>query len=707
MNEIPKISITQDFVTDDHDDDMNDDTCTGDINECHTDIENLDSEGDNRFSTSQLLKTRKKVKSKKIEECATDIEDCEGSGSDDGADRSKCNENKISLNEFLDQGFVEETSSFGGKEKIKNSKRMKRASILIPKSDDGAVTDCEDLYSSDNENNEPSLSETNAANQNYDNFLIENDDFSSVDVQNCALKRQNLQRGRNADFSESECELPSNNWNELSDVENIAFSDQEEASNFVGRMKHSGSAFDVEEMTLAVSDTEDTYQYQSTSHFNQQPEIGISFTNHHRSKRSRNKLHARSSKTNNKSNTLTVQKKTDEAVTDVECLDSSDDEGANIRKKLLIPVAFVDSSKPLTDVEDFDVDDFDDFAETSREIKLPSPFREITVLKEDKHGDPVVKVMPLVANSSDPFLSVVDSYVDKGLTDTEDLSGNEADYNNIDKYIMREVPDLDGGVVSSSDRLKTFTRNKNVSNVEPLTDVEEIRMGGTKLRRKKSKPKSSKPKSGPLLFVHATGVVGAITDNEEIYLSDDQLGNYYNAVNRNAGAAALSHEQDGGTDVEEMSGDEEMYKRPNADDIDPNVFRQETFFSTITSSDSLPNELVERNQGYSKISTIIKTREAHDSSADIEATDVEEIVQSDNDEAMLGVDHPSRDNSVTPNELSSTFKECLTFHVYDQSKSEFDISSEAQHIKGYGEIQENHTDVECLDDDKSIISIFI
>lgn len=402
MNEIPKISITQDFASDDESE------CSEklNINEAHTDIEDLDSDDNSKSPSDQLLKARKKVKSKKIDDCATDIEDCEGSGSDE--DMVKSCATRLSLTEFLDQGFVDETSSFDGANKTKQSRKGKRASLFVPPEDGGAVTDCEDLDTSDNEISIVECQDDSA----YDNFLLDNDDFSSVNVDNSAFVTTNQKKpliaSKKVDNSDSEDDdLPRGNWNELSDVENIALSDQEDQKQLksVNRMKHSASALDAEEMILVTSDNECANSKDEIP-----PEIAVSFVNS-RPKRTHSRAHSNKSK-----NSLTVNANgAEEAVTDVENLDSSDDDGTYLRKSLTIPCAYVSrrGSKMLTDVEDFDVDE-ECIPSTSTDIKLPSPVREITVMREDPHGDPVAKVMPLVVSSNGSYLGIDEDYIDKG-----------------------------------------------------------------------------------------------------------------------------------------------------------------------------------------------------------------------------------------------------------------------------------------------------
>lgn len=279
----------------------------------------------------------------------------------------------------------------------------------------------------------------------------------------------------------------------------------------------------------------------------------------------------------------------------------------------------------------------------------------------------------------------------KGLTDTEDLSGNEEDYDDGIKYEIEEVPNLDGGVVSSAEGLTTFSRDRRASDFEQLTDVEEIRVNGNKLRRKRSKPKAPKTKGGLLAVNGDDAEDQVLTENEDLYVEEDQIGKFYNARQMNLLIAHNGQPDDGVTDTEDFSGDEDLVKYNS--EIDPNVFQQEAFFSTITSTDGARGKNAHK-QGYSKISTTIKTREGQESSAELSHTDVEDLAQSDAEE-LLGVDGPSR--GPTPNLLRCAFNESASSHVYDQSKSGFDISAEANHIKGYENTHDNHTDTECLE----------
>lgn len=717
INEIPKISITQDYAMDDPDDEIDDNECTSNIKEAHTDVEDLDSDGGGsservRKRESNSLKIRRKSMQSDIGDAGTDVEDLADSQSEDDGSFHLPNDIEISLTEFLDQGFVDETASFDGTNKLNQSRRNKRASLLFVanKDDDGGVTDCEDLQTSEEEGDNVDIVDLDdPANRHYNDILMQCEDFNTVSVQGATIAnnskaqrhqwRASTSRGMDVQNSDSDAEQPTS-WNALSDVENMAMSDEDEVPQpFYSKMKHSKSALDAEEMVMMGSDTEEPNIDRKPSC----PAIDIGFQ--YVSGANRSGLRHRKPCVAKKSpNALVVDATPDDVLTDVENLDSSDDEDDNIRNKLAIPAAYVLSkSAPLTDVEDFDVDD-ECLAACSKDIKLPSPVREIKLITEDKRGDPVAKVMPLAASAGGTFLGVTEPYIDKGLTDTEDMSGNEEEYRSNQLYDTAELPSYDGGIVSSSDGISSFSRNKRycASDVDPVTDIEEVNMhvAGKQLRRKRSKPKS---KCRPFLNVGEGRHEQILTDTEELYVSDDQVGRF-SCIRQNMALLQLNgggNHDDGKTDTEDLSDDEGLFTKTTLTDIDPNIFRQDAFFSTITSSECATAADLNR-ESYSKISTVIKTKEASLPSSELSLTDIEDMnIQSDVDDSMLNVDNDtySRSQTVTPMQLRSAFNEGANFSVHDRANSSFDPNNESLHIKGYRYIQDNNTDVEFLDED--------
>lgn len=267
------------------------------------------------------------------------------------------------------------------------------------------------------------------------------------------------------------------------------------------------------------------------------------------------------------------------------------------------------------------------------------------------------------------------------------MSGNEEDYDTGAKYDIVELPKFDGGVVNSTEGLTSFSRSQKSSDHEQLTDVEEIRIRGDKNLRRKRLKKSLKAK-GAFLCVNVDEE-DVLTENEELNLSDSQIGRIIDTREVNVGAC---NQDFIATDSEEFSGDEHTFKN-SISEINSHIFQQESFFSTIISTDSGQDKL-DPLQGNSKISTSIKTGEVQESSADICVTDIEDLEQTDGDD-LLVIDSQSR--GTTPNLLRSVFDESAASCIHDQSKSEFDISNEAEHIKGFEDIRESHTDIECIE----------
>lgn len=688
-SDIPIISITQES---DREDEMSDNESTpapnANIKDACTDIEDLDSE--DGAPGNLLQQKRRKSSLKRAAGAVTDVEDFEDPCSDNDSDEVESVGDKFSLTEFLDQGFVDETWSRDGKDKLKHTRRSKRSSLLPNLQDDGGITDCEN-YETDEDID---VVEINDDANIYDDILVTADDFNTVSTLGASMRanRKDWRKSceRNVDQSDSDDELPH------SDVENIALSDSENRPAkrhvHVHKMRHSKSALDAEEITLVASDTEDiaaVSERKSTC-----PHIDIHFHSFNcdglRSRRTGTRKKA-------SSNALSVLQTKQEALTDVEDLDSSDDDKDNIRKSAKIPIAYVvdpESVNIPTDVEDFDVDE-ECLPSCSKDIRLPSPVREIKLIKEDEKGDPVSRVMPLVAGASGNFLGIEEHYIDKGLTDTEDMSDGE-EIEEEQEFDMPEIASFDGGIVSSVEGVSEARRNKkpHVDGCEPVTDVEEMGTASKGPRRRKTKPKCKS-------LLNVGEAEGGVTDTEELCVSDDQLARL-NISDRQRARLRAGNADGGKTDTEDVSDDEDMIieNLSMPSDIDPDVLRQDAFFSTIMSSESASAD--NQKENYSKISTVIKTKEMSLQSSELSLTDVEDVhVLSETDDMLTVDDTYSRANTATPMELRSAFNEGANFSIHDRTTHVFDHSIEANHIKGYTDLQDSHTDIETLDDDRN------
>lgn len=695
-NEIPIISITQES---DREDEMSDTESASipNIKDACTDIEDLDSDDD--ITNKNLLKQkRRKSLPNKLSDAHTDVEDFDDPYSGNDSDEVESVGDKISLTEFLDQGFVDESWSHDGNDKLKHSRRNKRSSLLTAKLDDGGITDCENYETDEDDIDVVELGEKENI---YDDILINADDFNTVNTLGATTvaNRKNWRKscGKNVGESDSDGEFPH------SDIENIALSDVEnritKKQKHCYKMRHSKSALEAEEITLVASDNEDiplvSERKNTCSHIDIRFQSVCCDTLRNRKTGTKKKI---------SSNTLNIAQTDQDALTDVEDLDSSDDEKDNIRMKQKIPAAYIvdpDTANSPTDSEDFDVDE-ECVPCCSQDIKLPSPVREIKVIKEDENGGPISKVMPLGATSGGNFLAINEPYLDKGLTDTEDLSANddieeeeEEEDEEVYDYEMPPISSFDGGIISSVDGVAAPRRNKKtgIGGIEPVTDIEEIGSSNKQLRRKKTK---SKP--GNLLGVDDRDGASGITDTEDLYVSDDQLARL-NISDRQREHLHGTCDNGGKTDVEDVSDDGNLIIENVPNEIDSNIFRQDAFFSTIISSECASAN--DKKENYSKISTVIKTKEISLPSSELSLTDVEDV-QSENDD-LLTVDQDtySRANTATPMELRSAFNESANFSIHDRTTNAFDHSIEANHIKGYKDLQDSHTDVEILDDDKN------
>lgn len=694
VNEIPTISITQDESNPDIDDLDDDENGKPDINDAHTDIEDLDSDENEtiRRSPSRMLRIRRKPTPRRISDAGTDIEDYNASDSD--SDESEVKEDgKFDLNEFLDLGFVEEVSSntvgrVGGTKQAGPS--FKSYLTARNDDDDGGITDCENLETSDEDEIEPKFE---VDQKPYDDILKEMlvDDGNSVNHQDSTtLANQCRSTGGSPSFltdeSDSDGACARATRYKHSMVENLILSD-EDTRKCGKRMRPRPSAWDAEEIVLQASDNDET-PMRDVSY----ADVGIAFLQNDRSKlRKRYSRPSQKKSSGPSGSTLTVAKKTEDVLTDIENLDSSDDETGNCSNQLAIPAAVINSgSGILTDVEDFDTDEDDaDYVPlNTKDIKLPSPVREITLVTEDENGVPNTKVMPL--NSSGIFLGVAETYVDKGLTDTEDLSGNEEDYYNSGKYSANiDIPEWEGGTVHNTENLTSIGRNKRSDNSgkEPLTDVEEVFVSGERKRKQKPKVYRSSP------FLDAGDASGdrGHTDVEELDVPDDQA-KYFQCVQRKSNIEVPQAHRDGGiTDTEDISGDENEFKN-NPNDIDINVLKQEAYYSTFKCSDGTIKEQFTTNASENQLCTEL--------SADTE------ILQFNSDtEDLLTVDGYSWAETVTPIEIRNALEETCSFSVIDHAANICDRTGEDVHVKGYREPQDTHTDVEFFDDDTQCKSI--
>lgn len=713
MTDLPTISITQDDYEMDDDDDGS--SPKPNINECHTDVEDLDDDQD-RHSLITILK-----KNSKCNGAVTDVEDFDDS--DDNDDEPEFNYGpEVSLNEFLDQGSIDESSDLKGNTKNKLIRMQSLTKNPSPTAfnlgvvhDDGGVTDLEDLAASGDEADE------NERVYSDDDKAIVLEDSNAVDIHDSVgNSKKPEKRGSKivepsnltSSESESEDEKPKMRLkthkhytkrspkieDAKSDVENIFLSDDDKKKS---RRKPALvlETPDIEVMAFEGSDIEDFAEPQF-------PEINISFVGEEKAKKKTKRR-----RTPVPSPMLALPDNNDEGHTDVENLNSSDDDDdqPKARPKSLIPIALI-KSDALTDVEDFGDDSGDDCDwDDKPDIPLPSPVREFTVLIENKNGEPMKQTTPLPDNL---LLGFHDLDADKGLTDVEDFSDGSMDDNDDDlpAYEIECIPDFDGGVVESSDHAMS-KRNSLVSGVtpEPITDTEDIfvkRQGG-ECRRRRTKPKHSqhKTKSNFLdtKFYVDVNAADAHTDVEDLDVDDDDVLLKDKSIKqRRATVESCSRNvsnADGKTDVEYMSDDDIIDLFRFSPDIKFTFGDFQLDYCTMTrsleSSGSRKNSQLELKMP--EIRKFSPTPE----NCNQASTDVEDVqCTSDNEDASghVAVSY-SRAQTATPMELSQHLDEACASEIHEIHSGAFDRVKEFFEIKDNLCLTESHTDIENFDDD--------
>lgn len=722
MSDIPLISITQE----DTDEDTADEVSKLNINESYTDTEDLVIEQDKvRFrkspkSGNALVDIIKPTMNGSV----TDVEDCTDSEDDEDEEEVKsAKEVDIVLDSFLDQGYVDEmtkSSSKGHKPKTLTrcfSKAAESDTLQVFVDTSGALTDCEDCDLSDDDDSLGNASIPDCP----DDVLTRENDNDAVDIRNQMKRKQekHFHKQEVVDGSSSE----SDNEGKMrhrkchrkteerprSDCENFSLSDEEMAGACAKPTSRQSALFEAEELSMEGSDVEED----RTQTF---PEINITFVSDDRNVPVETVRKDRPT-------TLTVQvPDPDEALTDVENLDSSESENEQQpRAKRLIPRAVVRNVKPggLTDVEDFNDSDDNEEQEQKREVAqefLPSPVREIAILKLDRAGEQTQDVMPL----NQGLLTAGTPDVKQALTDVEDMSDNEdpGEMYDSSKYTTESLPEVEHGDVYSSDN--SCVRNSARLEIicpehEPLTDTEELFLDrntatnstGNELRRRR-KPKLSHTHSptnssnacqqfkGKKFLEMKLDTAAATTDVEDLYLSDDGVDESRKSRQvpiQQPSNLTMTSNYDAKTDVEFLSGDELVNEQP----LHSHPLPSEGFTVTFTAQDQ-DGDTTKGLMGIQPIPMIRQISPSPDTQNC--NTDCEDIqVISDGEDHGIGPDGSySRAQTATPFELTRALDESGSSEVHEISTRP---KNELLDVKGMigNEHQEIHTDVEFLEDD--------
>ena len=771
--DVPLISITQERNDDDYDDDDGGSRKMS-LNDCHTDIESIDEEEQSRKNS--MISSLRKTSS--CNGAVTDIEECVDSG-EEGAEQEKDFGPEISVYEFLDLGTVDESSSMVGNDSKKRIAMKSMSKCPNPNEDELGAGDTDD------EHMEASGDEADVIEEMHysdDDKPIVLEDASSVDIKDVigkwkkAFERVNIMKRfetkKQDNFSSSDSDvdnglarLKTHKFSKRatrkcednkSDVENIFFSDEDKKKTKCYSIPTLETP-DVEVMLFDEAGI-DERKDQSSSY----PELRISFAGQKMSKGCRRKTFS------DKNTMLALPGNDDEGLTDVENLESSDDEdngNKNTKCKNFIPIAIM-KNDALTDVEDFNDSGAEgvDYSEGEHYLKksgstfgLPSPVREYTCLRKNKDGEPVMHTTPLPDYI---HLGFEDYDADKGLTDVENFSADDdisekddaGNYSDDDKAIVLEdassveIKDVVGKWKKAFERvniIKRFETRKHEStspsesddkeqpsksnyiasdgllscglpNQEPKTDTEDIFINNSdhneECRRRRTKTKhSSKPKSS-FLQTQSNQDAGT-TDVEDINMSDDDPLAKDNNFEHRRGTIETTllcdvaiGNIDGKSDVEYLSCDDNINSQQFIPDRKPSI--GDYNFDNYSST-STRNTLGPYNSNQLNSFTIPIIQRNSPTPEHFRCnTDTEDmqINSEDEDNGVLNVETYSRAQTSTPMQLTRDLNESGTSEIHEINSGLFDTNIERINFKGNRELIDELTDVELIDDDVQMVN---
>lgn len=692
MADIPSISITNEFS--DNDDDKTDNQ----IDLVNTDCENLDSDEDSsRVPTGNTLVAPIKKAPKSKKEMLTDCEDFDASDCED-IQIINVETDSITLEEFLDQGCVNETTRYNGQNESsydgpRQPKRchspMLKNCLDVDMGDTGALTDYEDMDGSGDDDE----AKEDESEMEMPLLMDENNTVESHDNVRSALGHHHMTTTDSSTSSESSGDehTPFKSKRKLmglSDTENMVLSDYETCLKKVPKKPIVTDLAEDEVLIVELSDGDEP----GTSEMEASRCIDVHFRSNAKD------LHKPG--TPQFSKLLAVLQDPLEGLTDVENLNSSDDDDDdNGPGGLTIPAAVVRTDNAyLTDMEDVDGDGVesegdDEGVEVDCNIVLPKPVRQLIMVQETNTGAPVSRVLPLADNLS---LAADVGYQDKGLTDTEDLSDVNEDMYDISSYLIDSVPDMEAGNTTSSDKVAGSSQlGVPSSSADPVTDTEEMTDVGESRKKRHRHRHSHRHKQR--LAVNNDEDEG-LTDVEELIISEQGNRRHtYNSGSMTSAAPMLTinNTDDGGhTDVELLSGDDEMVpmrsSRRMQRNSSPNILNKSDWFNSAEATQESVHEPGKRCKSNSLVANLPRIRKLSPT-PDAGFTDTEEIERSGDDE-----DEDEQMRGVTPAAVHRQMDENNSTTL-DRNVNVFDVDMERLNIKGHQDIPEALTDSEYLE----------
>lgn len=348
-----------------------------------------------------------------------------------------------------------------------------------------------------------------------------------------------------------------------------------------------------------------------------------------------------------------------------------------------------DKLEEFTDVELFESDNENFIRPKSpepsdEETGLPEPTRLMTIVKEEPSGKIVDVNFPLGDAEPDGLYNPVKDTV-------SDIEVFEVETNDLeeDSYSERSptfvLNNFEGGIVESAERSIVLSPNKKQHRHDLKKDTEELECSKTDKRRKSK----AKPKSVAALNIELSNL-NVLTDTEELNLSDVEM------PRRLSHPLITKTETDDNplTDVDDIyfsNEEEEDVKRSRAYSLTPDFIHEFTGDTITTAKENdCPLSCEQKRQILGvemSIPRLVRTPDIPGA----QHTDTEDIIGSA-DEAFLEtgpeikvVEDDSFESSV---------------HMTQSRKMDFESNEEMLHIKN-DSLREFHTDVEDVEDDEN------
>lgn len=350
------------------------------------------------------------------------------------------------------------------------------------------------------------------------------------------------------------------------------------------------------------------------------------------------------------------ENKNDEALTDVENLNSSDDESQN------------ENEIPITVADNESIDNETDSESVEGELQK-SVENEI----DEKYIPPVSRKIICETETEDNKLNIISKNInDKDLesdivnnkTDIEDFSGDEIEEESVPVQIEGAFEFGDVEKVSHKDALKVPNCDDND---EGETDVEDIDNLQKPTRSKRSKR---------FLYVNNDDT-DKLTDVEDIILNDkDNTGNYL-------GVDPV--ENTSKTDVEDFDASDNEQEQPVPEYCrTPDIMRQmggETVCSQEGSGHFTKQDIKKLNEKHRSFSI---------PEVSVSPTLTDEFMASADDEVY------TRMETVTPSQMTQALDEASYQNIYSQSSKKMNLETdeEVMYLKGGGFLPDVITDTE-------------